>query len=68
MSPIENLWVILDRELRIKPTKSSSKEYLINCLRSAREEILQENIAKLIKAMSERLQALRCSKGKSTRY
>ena len=68
MNPIENLWAILDRALRKKPTKPSSKEDLINCLRSTWAEIPQETIAKLVKTMPERLQALRCSKGNSTRY
>ena len=56
MYPIENLWAILDRALQKKPTKPSSKEDLINCLRSAWAEIPQETIAKLIKTMPERVQ------------
>ena len=35
INPIENLWAILVCSLRKKPTKPSSKEDLINCLRSA---------------------------------
>ena len=44
------------------------KEDLINCPRSAWAEIPQETIAKLIKTIPERLQALRYSKRKSIRY
>ena len=68
MNPIENPWAILYRALRKKSTKPSSKEDFINCLRSAWAEIPQETIAKLIKIMPEILQALRCSKEKSTHY
>ena len=67
INPIENPWAILDRALQKPPTKPSSKD-LVNYLRSAWAEIPQETIAKLIKTMPERLQALRCSKGKSSRY
>ena len=66
MNPVKNLWAILDCALQKSLPKPSSNENLINCLRSVWAEIPQETIAKLIKTMPERPQALRCLKGKFT--
>ena len=44
INPIENLWGILDRNLRKKKRKRSSKSELLALLRHAWQEIPQDNI------------------------
>ena len=68
MNPIENLWGILDRNLRKKKRKSSSKPELLSLLRQTWQEIPQDDIHQLINAMPSRVLALKAAKGISTKY
>ena len=64
MNPIENLWGILDRNLRKKKIKPSTKPELLALLCQTWQEILQDDIPQLINAMPSRVLA----KGMSTKY
>ena len=68
MNPIKNLWGILDRNLRKKKRKSSSKPELIAILRQTWQEIPQDDIRELINAMPRMVLALKTAKGMSTKY
>lgn len=68
MNPIENLWAILDRAVRKKPRKPTSKTDLFNILCSAWVEIPQETISDLISKMPNRVNELKNAKGMSTKY
>ena len=68
MNPIENLWGILDQNLRKKKRKLSSKLELLALLRQTRQEIHQGDIRQLINVMPRRVLALKTAKGMSTKY
>ena len=68
MNPIENLWGILDRNLRKKKRKPSSKPELLALLRQTWQEIPQDDIRQLIKAMIRRVPVLKTARGMSTKY
>ena len=68
MNPTENLWGILDRNLRKKKRKSSSKPQLLALLRQTWQEIPQDDIRQLINALPRRVLALKTAKGMSTKY
>ena len=68
MNPIENLWGILDRNLRKKKRKSSSKPELIALLRQTWQEIPRDDIRQLINAMPRRVLGLKTAKRMSTKY
>ena len=68
MNPIENLWGILDRNLRKKKIKPSTKPELLALLRQTWQEIPQDDIRQLINAMPRRVLALKTAKGMSTKY
>ena len=68
MNPIENFWGILDRNLRKKKRKRSSKPELLALLRQTWQEIPQDDICQLINAMPRRVLALKTAKGMSTKY
>uniref|UniRef100_A0A8C4RCB9 Tc1-like transposase DDE domain-containing protein n=1 Tax=Eptatretus burgeri TaxID=7764 RepID=A0A8C4RCB9_EPTBU len=68
MNPIEHLWAILDRAVRKKSRKPTSRAELLNLLREAWAEILQEKISELVSSMSERLKALKSASCKSTKH
>ena len=55
MNPIENLWGILDRNLRKKKIKPSTKPELLTLLRQTWHEIPQNDIRQLINAMPRRV-------------
>ena len=68
MNPIENLWGILDRNLRKKKMKPSIKPELFALLRQTWQKIPQDDIRQLINAMPRRVLALKTAKGMSTKY
>ena len=67
-NPIEHLWAILDRAVRKKSRKPTSRAELQNLLREAWAEIPQEKISELVSSMPERVKALKSANGKSTKY
>ena len=67
MNPLENLWGMLDRNLRKKKIKSSIKPELLALLRQKWLEIPQDDIRQLINAVPRRVLAL-TAKGMSTKY
>ena len=68
MNPIENLWSILDRNLRKKKMKPSSKPELLALLRQTWQEIPQDDIRQLINGLPRRVLALKTAKGMSTKF
>lgn len=59
---------ILDRKLRKKNRKPSSKPELLGLLRETWQEIPQDDIRELIASMPRRVLALKKAKGMSTKY
>ena len=59
MNPIEHLWGILNRNLRKKNRKPSSKAKLLGLLCQTWEEIPQDDICQLIIGMPRRVLALK---------
>ena len=68
MNPTEHLWGILDRKLRKKNRKPSSKPEILRLLHEIWQEIPQDNIRELITSMPRRVLALHKAKGMSTKY
>ena len=68
MNPIENLWGILDRKLRQKKIKPSTKPELIGLLRQTWQEIPQDDIRQLINTMPRKVLALKTAKEMTTKY
>ena len=67
---IENLWDILDRNLRKKKIKPSTKPELLALLRQTWQEIPQDVIRQRINALAlpRRVIGLKIAKGMSTKY
>ena len=68
MNPIEHLWAILDRAVRKKSRKPTSRAELLTRLREAWAEIPQEKISELVSSLPERVKALKSANDKSTNY
>ena len=68
MNPIEHFWGILNRNLRKKNRKPSSKDELLGLLRQTWQEISQDDICQIITGMPRRALALKKAKGISTKY
>ena len=68
MNPIENLWGILDRNVRKKKRKPSSQLELLALLRQTWQEIPQDDIRQLINAIPRRVLTFKTAKGMSTFY
>ena len=66
MNPIEHLWAILDRAVREKSRKLTSRAEFLNLLREAWADIQQEKISELVSSMPERVKTLKSAK--STKY
>jgi transposase len=66
VNPIENLWPLLETEMR--KWKCSSRQMLIENLKKEWDKIGQEVTANLVNSMPRRLQAIIDAKGLYTKY
>ena len=66
LNPIENLWSILDYQLRER--KVTNKQELFACLQEGWNQISNEMLASLVDSMPRRCQAVIDAKGFATKY
>lgn len=68
MSPIEQLWEELERRLRHRNEKPTSKQHLFDMLKEEWNNIPEDVTYKLVDSMPRRVDALINSKGHHTKY
>jgi hypothetical protein len=68
LNPIENLWGIIDNQIRKKKPAPESKEELIKVIREEWEKISLEMLHDLILSLPRRIDAIIKAKGGSTKY
>ena len=68
LNPIEHLWDVLERRVRLRNPKPKNKVQLFEALREEWYKIELETYSKLTQSMPRRVDAVIRSKGNSTRY
>jgi IS30 family transposase len=66
LNPIENLWSILDAN--VKDRKVNSKAQLFQCLQNAWDNLPEDLLQRLVDSMPRRCAAVIAAKGKATKY
>ncbi len=68
LNPIEHLWDVVEREIRIMDVQPTNQQQLCDAIKSIRTKISEECFQHLVESMPRKIKAVLKAKGGQTRY